>query len=242
LQALVVSDKEIHPGNSGSAFMAIDESCPSKSSFLLFVGLFFIVWTLRATLLYSHDTSIQSEALRNVYSNAVKFALWVLPVLVYLKKVDGKNPLSYLRITTPVSKPALLFSFIAIILYFSGVILLGLLIQGKHLSFNLSGVVVLSTSISSLFEEVLFRGFILNELREIASFRWANLIAALLFVLVHWPNWLWTRELQSQLLVDSLSIIILSCFLGYLVKRTNSLWPGVAAHIINNLLASILRP
>lgn len=209
--------------------------------FLLFAGLFFVVWTFRATLLYSLDTSIQSEAPRNVYSNAVKFALWVLPVLIYLKKVDGKNPLSYLRITTPISKASLLFSFIAIILYFSVVILLGLFAQGKHVSFNLDGVVVLSTSISSLFEEVLFRGFILNKLREMASFRVANLLAALLFTLVHWPNWLWTKGFQTQMLVDSLSIFILACFLGYLVKRTNSLWPSVAAHIINNLVAGILR-
>jgi membrane protease YdiL (CAAX protease family) len=133
-----------------------------------------------------------------------------------------------------------MFGFFAIVLFFSSVLFFSLFLQGKHLSLNLNSIVLLSTSISSLFEEVMFRGFILNKLREVINFWAANLIAALLFVLVHLPNWLWTKGFQPQILVDALSIIILAYFLGYLVKKTNSLWLAVAAHIVNNFLAIVL--
>jgi membrane protease YdiL (CAAX protease family) len=219
----------------------MDESRSSRMSFLLFIGLFFIVWTFRATVLYFFDTHIQSESLRNLYSNAAKFVIWVLPVFIYLIKVDDKNPFTYLKLNTRISKANLLAAFIAIILYFSGVLFLSIFLQGKHLLFNLDSVTLLSTSVSSLFEEILFRGFILNKLWEVVCFRLANLMAALLFALVHLPNWLWTKAFQPQILVDFSSIIILAYFLGYLVKKTNSLWVGAAAHIVNNFVASVLR-
>jgi membrane protease YdiL (CAAX protease family) len=219
----------------------MNESRPPLTPIIFYVGLFFIVWTLRATLLYSIDTSIESESLRHLYSNAVKFVVWVVPVFVYLVKVDGKNPFRYLRLSTMPSKASLLFGGVAVVLYFAAVLALSLFAQGKRLSFNFDGVALLSTSASSLSEEVLFRGFMLNQLRERASFWAANLATAFLFVLVHLPNWLWTRGFQTQLLSDCVGIFVLACFLGYLLKKTDSLWFCVGAHVANNFLASVLR-
>jgi membrane protease YdiL (CAAX protease family) len=220
--------------------VAMKESRPNIAPLLVYVGLFFIVWTLRATVFYSFDASIESEALRNVYSNVAKLIIWVLPVFVYLIKVDKANPSRYLKLNTPVNKDGLFFALIIILIYFSGVLFISLFAQGKHIKLNFNSVALLSTSVSSLFEEILFRGFILNKLWESLSFWKANLLAAFLFSLAHLPNWLWTKGPQTQIVVDSLSVFMLACFLGYLVKKTNSLWPSVAAHITNNFLASFL--
>lgn len=219
----------------------MNESRPPLAPVILYVGIFFLVWTLRATVLYRIDAGIESEALRQLYSNVVKFVVWVVPVLIYLVKVDGKNPFSYLKLSTPPARATLPFAVAAVFLYFAAVLILSLLAQEKRLSFNLDGVALLSTSVSSLSEEILFRGFILNQLRERASFRAANLATASLFVLIHLPNWLWTRGFHMQLLSDGVGILILACFLGYLLKKTNSLWVCVGAHITNNFLASVLR-
>ena len=218
----------------------MNETRHNLAPLLVYVGAFFLVWALRATVFYSFDTGIESEALRNVYSNAVKLFIWVLPVFVYLIKVDRVSPFRYLKLDTPPDKASSIFALIIIAIYFSGVILISLFVQGKHFKLSVSVVGLLSTSVSSLFEEILFRGFILNKLRESLGFWKANLLAALLFSLIHLPNWLWTKGLQTQIVIDALSLFILACFLGYLVKKTNSLWPSVAAHITNNILASTL--
>ena len=219
----------------------MDEFRIPLKSILLFIVLFFVAWAFRATIFYSFDTEIQSEAARLVYSNAVKFVIWVIPVFVYLKYIDRRNPFKYLKLTSPIQKTNLLYAVIIIFLYFLSVLFISLFMLKQELSFNSSSSALVSTSVSSLLEEILFRGFILTKLNESIKFWAANIITAFLFVLIHYPHWLWTKGIQWQILIDSVSIFILACFLGYLVKKTNSLLPSIGAHIGNNFLASFLR-
>ncbi|MFL6230198.1 MAG: CPBP family intramembrane glutamic endopeptidase [Pyrinomonadaceae bacterium] len=218
------------------------QSRSSLAPTLIYVALFFAVWTLRATVLYRFDTRIGSDLWRSVYSNVVKFAVWVVPAFVYLLKVDRRDPLRYLKLTTRPEGSKLPFAFAAAVLYLAATCLFGVYGQGRQVSLSVSGVALASTSISSLSEEILFRGFILNKLREGVGFRAANLATALLFVAIHLPNWLWTRGFQRAVAFDCLGVFLLACLLGYLVKETNSLWAGVGLHVANNVLSSVLRP
>jgi CAAX protease family protein len=209
---------------------------------LAFVALFFLAWTLRATILYGIDTDIDSEAWRHVYSNAVKFALWVAPAFYYLRRVGAREPLRYLKLTTRPDRKGLPPAAFAVVIYFAIVVLFALFAQGRRASPAVGGVALASTAVSSLSEEILFRGFLLNQLNERLRFRTANVIAALLFALVHLPNWLWVRGFQAGLLFDLFGVFALALFLGYLLRATNTLWPCVFAHVLNNFLAGLLRP
>ena len=126
--------------------------------------------------------------------------------------------------------------------FFGGVVFLEQFVLGKslHLS-NLPAVAVWSSSVSSLLEEMFFRGFVLNELWGAGGFLRANAMAAALFALAHWPNWLWVGGFQTGLILPSFSILVLGIFLGYLMKWADSLWPSIAAHAINNVLSILLR-
>lgn len=208
---------------------------------MIFVVLFFVAWAFRATVFYSFDNTIQPEVARHIYSNALKFVIWVVTAFIYIRHIDKRNPLEYLKLTTPIQKNNLLYAVIFILLYFSGILFFELFILEKALSSNVSSLALVSTSVSSFFEEILFRGFILNKLRESLNFWAANSITALLFVLIHYPHWLWMRGFDGQILIDSINIFILACFLGYLVKKSNSLLPSIVAHIGNNFLASLFR-
>ena len=94
---------------------------------------------------------------------------------------------------------------------------------------------------SPISEEILFRGFILNKLGETLRFWTANLLTAVLFTLIHWPFWLWRNGFQVGMLQTSAGIFLLAILLGYVVRLTNSLWPAVAVHVANNLLAHFLH-
>lgn len=223
----------------------LQENISSSVPLFLFLAGFYIVWSLRATILF-FDDGIQSEVLRNIYSSAIKFILWVLPVFAYLKYVDGRNPFSYLKISTVPQQSEMIFSVIAIILYFAGLIIIAKIFNGKSLRslFNspLSEIAItfLLVFFSPIWEEIMYRGFILQKLKELIGFWKGNLLTSLLFVLVHWPYWIWTKGFHLDMLNVSARIFILSCFLGFLVKKSNSLWPSVSAHIINNFLAKYL--
>ncbi|HKG20776.1 MAG TPA: type II CAAX endopeptidase family protein [Blastocatellia bacterium] len=219
----------------------------STAALTLFLASFFVAWSLRATAFYFIDEGIQSGLSKSIYSNAIKFALWVIPALAYVAFVKKREPLGYLRISAPVGGRRLLYSALAIALYFAGVVAFERFGSGKTLAplFASSArewlSVLLGVAFSPVSEEILFRGFILRELGERAGFWWANLLTSILFVSIHWPHWLWATGFKPWMVITSATIFILSLFLGYLVRLSGSVWPSVAAHILNNFIASFLR-
>ena len=52
-------------------------------SLSLFLGGFFILWTLRATLFYAVDGSIASLTWRAAYADLLKLVVWVLPAAAF---------------------------------------------------------------------------------------------------------------------------------------------------------------
>jgi uncharacterized protein len=212
---------------------------------ILYLALFFLVWSLRATVGFTLDQKLTMPVAKAVYSNIVKLAVWVGPALYYLKKFAGCEPLAYLKLTTRGRRRDYLAALALSLIFFVGMICLARFGVGQHLSalaqMRTLLVPVLSNVVSSALEEILFRGFILQQLWARIGFWSANLTTALLFVLVHWPNWLWTGGFHAGLLVTSLSVFILALFLGYLLRLTNSLWPSIAAHVVNNLISILLH-
>ena len=62
----------------------------------IYIGVFFLVWSLRAIVFIGIDEGIESAAWKNVYSNAVKFTIWVVPVFITLR-AWRQQPLIYTR-------------------------------------------------------------------------------------------------------------------------------------------------
>ena len=60
-----------------------------------------------------------------------------------------------------------------------------------------------------------------------------------LFVLVHWPNWVWMGRPPMALADASASILVQGLVLGFLRERTGSLWPCIATHVLYNALVSL---
>jgi membrane protease YdiL (CAAX protease family) len=225
----------------------IGESSSSFKHLLVFILLFFAVWTARATVLFFLDERIHSEVLSSIYSNAVKFLIWVVPAVVYLRKSGRQPALGYLKLTTPINKKGLVYTLIISALYFAATIVFETRVGGKNLNelYAASPVEWLKALAfifcSPISEEILFRGFVLNGFAERLKFWTANLITAVLFTLIHWPFWLWRNGFQGRIIQTSAGIFLLAFLLGYVVKLTNSLWPAVAVHIANNVLAHFLH-
>jgi len=217
---------------------------PSLRAFWLFVAGFFVVWTLRATVFYTFDKQLASPQWKYLYSNAMKFLLWVAPSIAFLYLRKQPKPFHFLGLLGKISRENVLKAMGWIALFFGMMIAIEYFVQGRSLYklFEADGQkwygVILFVAFSPLFEEILFRGLILNQLREATSFWKANLITSVLFVLIHWPYWIWHNGFSTSTAVTSASLFIVSLFFGYLVKVTNSIWPSTIAHIINNVLAS----
>ena len=214
--------------------------------FVIYLIVFFVIWTLRATVLIRIDESIEPPLWKNLFSNAVKFTIWVVPVLITLG-IRRAGPLTYLKLTTPVNKRGL---FIAVIVTLAWCVLVvaGESIFSRRSPGAILGArssewvtILLGVFLSPFSEEILFRGFILNRLNESLSFLKSNLISAILFVLAHVPYWVSKNGFSPRVIRDLANVFVLGLLFGWLMKRTNSLWPAIGAHIANNFLSGLIH-
>ncbi len=207
--------------------------------------IFYLIWIVRATIFYNAvDLSIESETGRLIFSNVIKFSLWVIPAGLYAFYLEKQNPFTILKITTPINWRGLGIGFAASVVYFVVVFMVEKLNSGRtlmpllHASASAWLATFAQVFFSPISEEILFRGFVLPRLSERLPFWEANAIQAILFTAMHWPNWLWVNGFQTWIIVTSVSIFILALFLGWLLRQTNSIWPSIVVHIINNFLSS----
>jgi membrane protease YdiL (CAAX protease family) len=208
---------------------------------------FYLIWILRATWVYSTiDQSIQGDVWRLVFSNVVKFVLWVLPAAAYIIWCKQQPVLESLKVNTALDKQGLVWATAVSTLYFVIILSVEFFASQRTLAplssssaWAITGT-LLSILFSPIIEELFFRGFVLNELETRFGFWKGNLLQALLFVLVHWPNWVWTNGLQQQTLATSGGIFTLATLLGWAAKRTISIWPPVVIHTLNNFIAAFV--
>lgn len=75
---------------------------------------------------------------------------------------------------------------------------------------------------------------LLQQLERVVPFAVANLMTATAFMTYHIPLWLVRGQAPS--LMSCFWVIALSLWLGYVMRRSRSLWTPVMVHAIQNLL------
>ena len=213
---------------------------------MIYIAVFLLVWSLRATLFIGIDEGIESATWKQLYSNAVKFVLWVVPALIALR-VWHLAPLKYLKLTTRINGRGLIAAAVVVAAWL-GVVLIGeAALSGRSAAtilFQKSAEwpsIMGGVAVSPVWEEILFRGFILNRLNESLSFWKSNVISALVFMLTHVPYWVSKNGFSGPVIRDLANVFLLGCLFGWVMKRTNSLWPAIGAHIANNFLSSLIH-
>ena len=115
--------------------------------------------------------------------------------------------------------------------------------QEQEIGFNtdVSGGSLLLAGLSlvilpPLVEEILFRGYLYNRLRQVLSFAWSAFILSLLFGAAH----LQLGSGNSPLWIAAIDTFILSLVLVYIREKTGTIWAGVAIHALKNAVAFVV--
>ncbi len=209
----------------------------------LYMIVFFLVWTIEVFVLIPFGPQISSPFLAQLWSDALRLAIWVLPVFWYLRRFAGvKDRFAALKMRT-VGKNLRLW-IPAAIGFAALLFALQALAAGAprpNLPADARGwlLLVLRLPIAPLAAEILFRGFVLGVLQRQQPFWMANVSTAILFTAANWPEWVVFFG-QDFVLNASPGVFVFGLFLGYLREKTDSLWPGVGLHILNNLLAALI--
>ena len=212
---------------------------------IVFLVVFFDVWTFRATLFFAVDESIASPTARAAYSNLLKLLLWVLPAAAFGYRFRSTPPAKYLGLSVMPSLRNWLMCLAATFIFLLAVTLFTLTLDRKSfsaVSFTSLPTVLglLQFVISPLLEELLFRGMVMKELMTLLPTYLAILLTSLLFVGIHLPFWLSHDGPTPSVVTNAIGVFVFSILAGWLYAKSGSIWPPTLAHIANNILSSLL--
>ncbi|MBX7258018.1 MAG: CPBP family intramembrane metalloprotease [Candidatus Hydrogenedentes bacterium] len=210
----------------------------------LFFLAFYAAWTLRVVLLLPHEGAIQPEIVKRVYLDTLRILLWIVPLWVYLIRVERVSPIASLGLNTfPMGRRALESVAIAGV-FFAVLVTVAITLEHKVTIFQKDvplgrwPMIFFGMWAAPVIEEIFFRGFVYRRLREVFRFQTANGINALLFVSIHIPGWLYLQGLNTGMAANAVGVLIIGWVLGLLMERAQSVWPPILAHFFNNLLWS----
>lgn len=169
----------------------------------------------------------------SVLSYALSMGLTIVGVLIYRKLRRGTGCMFHfsLRGFNPM---LILWGFVMVLL--TGVVIEPVLElfpdaflkmidkMGMHGGWSILMLVVLAP----VMEEVLFRGILLESVRSKHSAGRAIVVSALMFGVIH---------LIPQQVVNA---FVIGLILGYIYVRTESLWPVIVIHALNNAMAYVI--
>jgi membrane protease YdiL (CAAX protease family) len=214
------------------------KTLPGTITFLLFTSILFGLWTARSWFAYEFLGVETMDMLSNeqlIYLRVTKFFWLVLAFVLSIKYFGSKwNVQSYLlRLNVKDIRGLLaaLFPIMYVLLF---------LITSGNLPEAVDWLIVLGVIPSVLFEESLFRGFLLPFLEQFKKPLLANTIQASIFLLVHYCWWYFDAVYVERINFESsIYIFAVGLLWGYSAQRTKSITLPILSHILHNAILSI---
>jgi len=205
-------------------------------TFIIYVVTFHVMWAAWPFLVYPRLQAIGERTLLYAVANlTIRLVVWVAPVLLFLRWIDGVEPLGYLKLRQNIGRGFVI-----------GLVLTSLNLLGMcarvglpHLSLErVTWNSMLGTSfLVGLIEEVPYRGFMLRKFTERYGFWRANAITSLLFLAVHIPGWI---ALHTFRVDTAATILIFGAVMAIVVRYSASLWAAIVTHSGNDFLSFVL--
>jgi CAAX protease family protein len=212
---------------------------PGRSAFVPFLGYvisFHLVWTAWPFFVYPRLVALGETTLTYAVLNiGIRLLVWVAPVLVYLRYVDGVEPFDYLKLTRRVGRGVLAALVLTVVNLVGSIARFG----PPHPTMErITWNSVLGTSILVGFiEEIPYRGFMLQKFAERVGFWRANLITSVLFLAVHLPGWTALHMLRAD---TATSVFIFGVVMAIVFKYSDSLWAPIVTHSANDFLSFVI--
>jgi membrane protease YdiL (CAAX protease family) len=208
----------------------------SFAPFLLYVVAFHVLWIAWPFVIYPRLLAVGNTTLTYAALNLTfRFLFWIAPVLIYLRYVDGVDPVAYLKLSDNVRRGVV----VAIVLTAVNVIGTFARFGPPHLSMQrVNWNSMLGTSFFIGFiEEIPYRGFMLQKFADRMNFWLATLITSLLFVSIHLPGWIALHMLNAGAVV---SIFVFGVVMAIAFKYSRSLWAPIITHSANDCLSFVI--
>jgi membrane protease YdiL (CAAX protease family) len=166
-----------------------------------------------------------------LFSLGFYVVIYLMPIYIYLRFYNKVNVFSYLKLNSNVRsgifKGIAIGAFIFIVLLIKNRFIINRQFQFPSDLFVITGRILVGP-----LEEIPFRGFYLQKIKEYTSFWKANLVTSLIFTLIHVPNFI---PVSTVNIFPLFIIMVVSMWMGYIFYETKSLWCAAIVHSIYDL-------
>lgn len=178
-------------------------------------------------------TERMSSGPMSALSYALSMALTIVGALIYRKLRRGKGKVFHLSMRG-FNPMLILWGFVLVLI--TGIVIepvLNLFPESfldllNQMGANGGWSVLMLAILAPVMEEVLFRGILLESVREKYSSGRAIVVSALMFGVIH---------VIPQQVVNA---FVIGLILGFIYVRTDSLWPVIIIHALNNAMAYVI--
>ena len=183
--------------------------------FILLGIVFILIWAFNILVISPKVDVIFAEPYNLIIRTFLKLIIWVGYSLFFINKYNKEKKLTLKLVLLIIT-----ISFFIMLFTRKGIYINGFTIDDFFNKFLLVGIE----------EELVFRGLILNGLSKKDKFVKASIITSILFALVHIPLYIRSELLLSDIILNCLKIVVISCFYNGIFNETKSIWPIVIFH------------
>ena len=206
--------------------------------FIGYLAFFYLAWTfiwVYGIYPWANRTIGDATLAYALINIVVRFSVWVLPVFGYLRYVDRVEVLEYLRLKQHWRRGVVIGLTLSVINFVGTMVRIGPPVwSSAHVTWNS----ILGTSILiGVFEEIPFRGFVLQKLQERFDFATSAVISSALFVGAHIPGWILLGSFTGS---RAVYIFVFGCLMATVLRYSRSLWAAIIAHSLNDGLSNVL--
>jgi len=204
--------------------------------FLAYVVVFHLAWIAWPYRIYPALVALGQATLAYAVLNlGIRILVWTVPVFLYLRHVDGVEPLAYLKLTHRVRRGLVVAVLLTALNFIGSVVRFGL---PQPTMERVTWNSILGTSmLVGAIEEIPYRGFMLQKFAERVDFWLANLITSLLFLAVHLPGWIALNTLRADL---AATVFVFGLAMGIVFKYSDSLLAPIVTHSANDFLSFVV--
>jgi uncharacterized protein len=205
--------------------------------FVLYLIAFHLFWMWGYVFgIYPWMRTLGESTVRYAATNlTLRFLIWIVPVFLYLRYVDHVNPIDYLKLRAHWKRGVIIGIVLSILNFFGTMTRFGVPhVNTASLTWNS----IIGTSILiGFFEEIPYRGFMLQKFEERYGFWIANLLSSILFLIVHFPGWISLHLFKVESVI---SVFIFGAVMAIILKYGKSLWGPIIAHSLNDCIAFVI--
>jgi membrane protease YdiL (CAAX protease family) len=186
--------------------------------------------------IYPRMKSLGDATFRYALVNlSLRSLVWVLPVFLYLRFIDHVDPIEYLKLKQNWKRGLIIGIALSLINFLGSMMRFG----APHPSAqSLTWNSVIGTSfLIGFFEEIPYRGFILQKFEERFGFWIAMPVTSLFFLSIHLPGWISLHMFKAE---NAISIFIFGAVMAIIFRYGKSLWGPIVAHSLNDFMAFII--